>query len=135
MNFGEKLKKLRTEKGMSQTELGRQLGVTMRTIRGWELEGRYPRTREMYDRLAEILECDVDYLRTDREDFITQASELYGTHAEKQAEQILEQTAALFAGGDLSDEEQIEFLNEIQSLYLDSKQRSRKYTPKKYREE
>ena len=29
--------------------------------------------------------------------------------------------------------DQIEFLNEIQTLYLDSKKRAKKFTPKKYR--
>lgn len=43
MTFGEKIKKLRTEKGISQTQLGNAIGVSMRTIRGWETEGRYPK--------------------------------------------------------------------------------------------
>ncbi|MCD8149575.1 MAG: helix-turn-helix domain-containing protein [Clostridiales bacterium] len=133
MKFGEKLRQLRKSKGMSQTELGNQLGVTLRTVRGWELEGRYPKKRELYAKIAEILECEVSYLLTEEEDFITGASELYGSRGAKQAEQILEQTAAMFAGGELSDTEQIAFINEIQSLYLDSKKRAKKFTPKKYR--
>ena len=32
MNFGEKLKDLRTQKGWSQEELAKQMGVTRRTI-------------------------------------------------------------------------------------------------------
>lgn len=133
MKFGEKLRQLRKSKGMSQTELGNQLGVTLRTVRGWELEGRYPKKRELYAKIAEILGCEVSYLLTEEEDFITGASELYGSRGAKQAEQILEQTAAMFAGGELSDTEQIAFINEIQSLYLDSKKRAKKFTPKKYR--
>ena len=34
MNFGEKLKDLRTQKGGSQEELAKQMGVTRRTIVG-----------------------------------------------------------------------------------------------------
>lgn len=133
MKFGEKLRQLRKSKGMSQTELGNQLGVTLRTVRGWELEGRYPKKRELYAKMAEIFGCEVSYLLTEEENFITGASELYGSRGAKQAEQILEQTAAMFAGGELSDTEQIAFINEIQSLYLDSKKRAKKFTPKKYR--
>ena len=70
---------------------------------------------------------------SEEESFITEASEQYGSRGAKQAQMILEQTAAMFAGGDLSDEDQIEFLNEIQTLYLDSKKRAKKFTPKKYR--
>ena len=72
-------------------------------------------------------------LMNEEESFITEASEQYGSRGAKQAQMILEQTAAMFAGGDLSDEDQIEFLNEIQTLYLDSKKRAKKFTPKKYR--
>ncbi len=132
MKFGEKLKELRKKKGISQTELAERIGVSLRTIRGWEIEGRYPKKRELYTSLAEVLDCEVSYLLTEEENFITQASELYGSRGEKQAERILEQTAALFAGGDLSDADQIAFLNEIQTLYLDSKKRAKKFTPKKY---
>lgn len=123
--FGERLRKLRREKRMSQTDLGRYVGVDLRTVRGWEMEGRSPRRQEIYTRLAEVLGCPVAYL-------------LEGKTAEKtgtlvQAKKILEQAQALFAGGGLSDEDQIAFLNEIQSLYLDSKRRAKKFTPKKYR--
>ncbi len=44
----------------------------------------------------------------------------------------LEQTAAMFAGGEREEEDQIAFLNEIQTFYLDSKKRAKKYTPKKF---
>lgn len=133
MKFGEKIKELRTQKKMSQTELGKAVGVSLRTVRGWEVEGRYPRYKDLYYKLAEILGCDISYLMSEEESFITEASEQYGSRGAKQAQMILEQTAAMFAGGDLSDEDQIEFLNEIQTLYLDSKKRAKKFTPKKYR--
>lgn len=132
MTFGEKVKELRTQKGLTQTELGKKVGVSLRTVRGWEAEGRYPRHRELYKKLAEVLGCDTSYLMTEEESFITEAAEQYGSRGAQQAQAILEQTAALFAGGDLSDADQIAFLNEIQGLYLDSKKRAKKFTPKKY---
>ena len=59
-------------------------------------------------------------------------SEQFGSRGAKQAQQILEQAAAMFAGGTLTDEDKTAFMDEIQSLYLDSKRRAKKYTPKKY---
>lgn len=38
----------------------------------------------------------------------------------------------MFAGGELSDEDKTAFMDEIQMLYLDSKKRAKKFTPKKY---
>lgn len=132
MTFGEKIRDLRKQKELSQGELGSAVGVSLRTVAGWENEGRYPKQRELYYKLADTLGTTAAYLMAEEESFITEASELYGSRGEKQAKQIIQQTAAMFAGGDLSDEDQIAFLNEIQSLYLDSKKRAQKYTPKKY---
>lgn len=132
MTFGEKVQTLRKERGLSQTEFGKLVGVSLRTVRGWENEGRYPRYRDLYKKIAEVLECETSYIMTDEESFMTEVAENYGSRGVKQAQSILDQAAAMFAGGDLSDEDQIAFINEIQTLYLDAKKRAKKYTPKKY---
>mgnify|MGYP000159805877 CR=1 FL=1 len=130
MTFGEKVKNLRKNKGLSQTQLADAVGVSLRTVRGWEIEGRYPKKHDLYQKLADILSCDISYLMTEEETFITEASEQFGNRGAKQAQQIL--AAAMFAGGELSDEDKTAFMDEIQSLYLDSKRRAKKFTPKKY---
>lgn len=135
MTFGEKVKKLRKEKGMNQTQLAQAVGVSLRTIRGWEIEGRYPKQHAIYQKLADVLNCDLTYLMTEDEAFITQASEQFGRRGAMQALQILEEVNALFAGGELSDEDMTAFMDEVQTLYLDSKKRAKKYTPKKYLKE
>ena len=132
MTFGEKVKTLRTTKKMSQAQLAQELGVALRTVSGWENQNRYPKKRELYQSLADILGCDISYLMSEEESFITEVSEQYGYRGAKQAQQILEQAAAMFAGGELSDEDKTAFMDEIQMLYLDSKQRAKKFTPKKY---
>ena len=135
MTFGEKVKTLRKTKDMSQTQLAQAVGVSLRTVAGWENEGRYPKQHELYQKLADTLGCDVSYLMTEEESFITEATEQYGSRGARQAQQILEQAAAMFAGGELSDEDKTAFMDEIQMLYLDSKKRAKKFTPKKYLKE
>ena len=49
------------------------------------------------------------------EAFITEASEQFGNRGAKQAQQILEQAAAMFAGGSLTDEDKIAF-EEIEDM-------------------
>lgn len=132
MTFGEKIKNLRKTKNLNQTQLANAIGVSLRTIRGWEIEGRYPKQHELYQKLADILGCDVSYLMTEDVSFVTEATEQYGSRGAKQAQQILEQAAAMFAGGELSDDDKTAFMDEIQMLYLDSKKRAKKFTPKKY---
>lgn len=132
MTFGEKIKNLRKSKNLNQTQLANSIGVSLRTIRGWEIEGRYPKQHELYQKLADVLECDISYLMTEEESFVTESTEQYGSRGAKQAQQILEQAAAMFAGGELSDDDKTAFMDEIQTLYLDSKKRAKKFTPKKY---
>lgn len=135
MTFGEKIRSLRKGKKMSQQELANMVGVSYRTIRSWEVEGRYPKQNILYQKLADALQCDVSYLMSENASFITEASEQFGNRGAKQAQQILEQAAAMFAGGSLSDEDKIAFMDDMQMLYLDSKRRAKKYTPKKYLKE
>ena len=131
MKFGEKVRKLRNEKGWTQEELARKLGVNSRTVFTYE-NGTYPRYQKTYEELAALFKVPVDYLRTESEEFITEATALYGRRGQEQAKAILDQTQQLFAGGELSEEDEIAFLRDIQTLYLDSKERAKKFTPKKY---
>ena len=55
MKFGEKVRLLRNEKKLSQTELGKMCGLSLRTIRNYEVDGRYPKQREVYAKLAAAL--------------------------------------------------------------------------------
>jgi transcriptional regulator with XRE-family HTH domain len=132
MKFGEKMKDLRLRHGLTQTELGRKLGLSKRTIISYETGDTYPRLRSVYTQLSEIFGVDINYLLTENEEFITKATEMYGPRGQMQAKDILEQTANLFAGGSLSADDELAFVTEIQRLYLDSKIRAKKYTPKKY---
>ena len=132
MTFGEKVKELRTLHGMSQEALAKAIGKSRRTVIGYETGTVYPRLRETYVKLAQVLDTNVDYLRTENEEFMEEVSSKYGRRGVVQAHDILEQTQQLFAGGTLSDDDEIAFIQEIQRLYLDSKERAKKYTPKKY---
>lgn len=132
MKFGEKVKELRAKKGLSQPELAKLVGTSTRTIAAYESCNSYPRNQEMYSKLADIFEVNVDYLRTESDAFITDAGEQYGRRGQLQAEEILAQTAQLFAGGTLSDDDAAAFIMDMQQIYWDSKKRAQKYTPKKY---
>ena len=59
--FSKTLKKLRTERGLSQKELGEQLFVNQSTIARWESGIRLP-DAAMITRISEILDVDVSTL-------------------------------------------------------------------------
>ena len=57
MIFGEKLKALRAERNMTQKELAKALGVSLRTVSNYETGGLRPRYASVYDDLARISRC------------------------------------------------------------------------------
>ena len=56
MTFGDKIRKLRIEKKMTQQKLGAMVGVSYRTIRAWEVDGRYPKQSSLYQKLADAFQ-------------------------------------------------------------------------------
>lgn len=122
MRFSEKLRNARIAKGLTQAELGRLTGVSARTIINYETEGRYPRRREMYAQLAQALGVTESYLLAEGDDaFLAETAVRYGSSAAQDARALLSEAAAVFAGGELSDEDRLAFMTEIQQLYLESK--------------
>ncbi len=133
MKFGEKLKALRKERGLTQNELAKAVGVGTRSVVGWEQEGRYPRKRELYAKLAEVLGTEENYLLTEDEQFVSVASEHYGSRGKRQAEQLVAELSGLFAGGELTESDKDAVMIALQKAYFDCKEDNKKYTPKAYR--
>lgn len=61
MTLGQKIKKLRTEKGLTQKDLSDQLHVTFQTISKWESDTNEPDITTLKE-LAKFYGCSVDYL-------------------------------------------------------------------------
>ena len=133
MTFGEKVRELRLKNGYSQEELAAMTGVTRRTVRNWEAEGKYPRSQALYARLASALGCNEEYLRGEQELFTTRAAEKYGTRGRQQAQAFLDSTRAMFAGGDLSPEDIDMIGKHFMEMFWEAKENARKFTPGKYK--
>lgn len=130
-----KVKQLRKEKGISQSVLAQELGVTLRTVQSYETGKSYPKRREIYQKLAEYFSCDQNYLMTEDATFLTDATSQYGTRGANQTKKLLEELSGLFAGGELAEEDKDEMMKAIQDAYWIAKENNRKYVPKKYRDE
>ena len=127
MKFGEKLRDLRQRNGLTQAELAEKAGISLRTT--------YPKKREIYKVLADILDVDVNYLRNEDDEFITMAGQKYGYRGAKQAEELVAQIGGLFAGGELSESDKDAVMQSLQKAYWDAKEENKKYTPKKYKKD
>ena len=134
MEFKERLAKLRRLSGMTQAELAKELGITFRSVQNYELGARYPKT-ETIERIANIFGVDQNALISDEEYFIVEAKQKRGKRGQESAERLIRNANALFAGGDLSDEDKKNVFAALQKAYNMSTEINKKYTPKKYRKD
>lgn len=61
MDFGKRLKALRTQAGMTQLQLSKHIGVTKSVISFYELQERAP-SPEVLVKLASVFRVSTDYL-------------------------------------------------------------------------
>ena len=129
MSFGENLRQLRLEAGISQKNLAELAGTTARSILNYEQGARLPKNIEIVNKIAGVLGTTTEKLINGKEEFIIDAKDSYGEKGKRQAEEVLENAAALFAGGELDDDEMLSFMTRIQTIYLDSKKKAKKFSP------
>ena len=130
MKFCEKIREARKNAGLKQDEFAKAIGVSLRTVSNYESGERYPKKRETYYKIAEVLKVDVNYLLTDDEEFLLEAEAKYGTKGARQAKALVAEVSGLFAGGELADEDLDEMMKGIQEAYWIAKEKNKKYTPK-----
>jgi transcriptional regulator with XRE-family HTH domain len=134
MTFGEKVREARKKLNISQDDLSNKMGVSRRTVTSWETDKSFPRTRKVYEKLAETLDVPLNYLLSDDDAFVMDASE-FGYRGKKGAEKLVQELTGLFAGGELAEEDMDALAFAVQEAYIEAKKRNKKYTPKKYRQD
>lgn len=133
MNFAQKLKDLRTEKNLTQEELAKKSGISIKSISRYELGETLPRTKKYYEKIANALDVDTDYFLSQEANFFINARKEFGYKGAKDAEELVNGMIGLMAGGELPEEDKATILNAMQEAFYMAKLENKKYTPKKYR--
>lgn len=121
----EKIKEARCELGMTQSELGEAVGVSLRSILSYEKGEKYPRlstmlklgaalgvsTRFLTDDGCEDPLCDIE-----KDGYITEARSRVGMGVN--VNELIEANNALFAGGDLTQEQKDEYFQAVMTAYV-----------------
>ena len=131
MSFGEKIKKLRESRGLTQVELSKMIGTSSKTVSNYEAKDLRPRKMEVYQKMAEIFEVNVNYLLTEEEYFIMNSAENFGYKGTKDAQALVQSMTGLFAGGELPEEDKDALFEAIQEAYWQSKIENKKYGKRK----
>lgn len=127
MKFGEKLRLLRKEKKLNQETLGKMIGVTKRTIQNYEKSNIYPKKKEIYHKLAEIFDVNVNYLLTEDEDHIVTTYPKNGIETVRDIHELTKSICALFEGGMLPGSDMDAAMKTISEAYFAVKDEHAKY--------
>lgn len=114
MNFGKKLKRLREDMGLTQTELAEKLGVSLKTISRYEVNGMRPRSRKTYNEIANLFKVDASYLLVDENDYKVPLED-------QNIDMLVNSMLGLFAGGKLKDRDKKAVVEAITEAYYKSK--------------
>ncbi len=117
MNFGERMKSARIAAQMTQQQLADAVGVSLRTITNYEIQGRYPKQHAIYQKLADVLHVDINYLLAEGNVFTTPLPQGEDSNSREKFNAVLSQAQALFSGGEFSDEDKDELMRAIQDAY------------------
>lgn len=135
MTFSDKIKRAREVMKMTQYELAQEVGVSQRTIASYESGGAIAR-RSTTEKLARALKVSVKYLsdenctnpleEIEKDEYVEQAREMYGASGVRDMDALLKDNAALFAGGELSQDQKDAFFEAVMRAYMTSKDEARK---------
>lgn len=129
MKFGEKLRIARRKAGLSQEEFAKAIGVSLRTITNYETNHVYPKKRELYPKIAEVLGVNVDYLMTESDHFTAEPAKA------NTAEGFANEVSNLFASGQMADEDLDLMMRRITEAYWIAKENNKTYHVKNDRSE
>lgn len=115
--FGEKLRYLREQKGLTQKQMAEELGISLRSYVSYENRTSYPKDSMVYQRLAEFYGVTTDFLINEKDQFVADALDKYGYRGRIQAQRILNATEALCAGGSLSEDDEEAFYRHMSKIF------------------
>ena len=70
--FGERIKELRKERGITSYEMATRLGISRNTLTNWERGNKEPHAVEILEEMAKILEVPLKYLLEEEKRDITE---------------------------------------------------------------
>ena len=131
MELKDRIAGIRKFKGLTQAELAEKIGMTTRAVQNYESGNRIPKAA-ILEKIAEALGVTTDELASEDDKFIIEATEQYGSRGKADAMRVIEQASALFAGGDITEEDKTYVMEALQEAYWRAKIKNKRHIPKKY---
>ncbi len=122
MEFGEKIKTVRSKLGISQSALAKKTQLSLRSIQNYESGQRHPANIEIVKRLADVLGVSYEYLLDDTSKYVIDAADRAGQNAAEDIDRLLSDVQGFFAGGKLSQNDKDKVMRAINEIYWESKE-------------
>lgn len=139
-SFSVKVSEARNKLGVSQMALAEMVGVSDRAIKSYEKGEKHPRPSTMF-KLAKALQVSTTYLSDDscedplseieKDTYLDEAHSRYGAGGVRDIDNLLAANSALFAGGELSQEQKDAFFEAVMKAYITSKEAAKEKFGKK----
>ena len=72
--FGERIREMRKERGLTSNEVATRLGISRNTLTNWERGEKEPHAVEILEEMAKIFEVPLKYLLSEKEKNIIENS-------------------------------------------------------------
>lgn len=122
MEFGEKIKNRRLELGISQQMLAHNSGISLRSIQNYESGQRHPANVSIIKAIAYVLNVPYEYLLDDKAQYVIDAAARGGQQAALDVDKLISNIQAIFAGGELSQENKDKVMRAVNEIYWETKE-------------
>lgn len=122
MEFGEKIKARRLELKISQQTLALNSGLSLRSIQNYESGQRHPANVSIIKDIAKVLNISYEYLLDDKAQYIIDAAARGGEQAALDVDKLISNIHAIFAGGELSQENKDKVMRAVNEIYWETKE-------------
>lgn len=129
--MGQKIKERRVALGMTQAKLAEIVGVSIRNVSRYETDSTVP-PRSSLKSVANALGVSVAYLSDPEiedenygraeEPYVDAVGDQYGAKGARDMMALLQDNVALFAGGDIPQEDKDKFFEAVRAAYVATKQ-------------
>lgn len=128
MNFGEKIRALRQDRGLTQQQVADDLGISLRAWVYYENGHRFP-PQPLLRALSEYFGVSADSLISERE-----PESLIDSLPTLSPQDLLQQVGSLLAGGHLDAEDRAKFLSALDEIRSEAEKRAQQHKAKRINE-
>jgi transcriptional regulator with XRE-family HTH domain len=129
--FSDRVRDLRTDRSLTQKELAKLSGISLRSIQNYETAQRAPANISVVQQLAKALGTTSAELLGEDGRLVLEASERGGRSAARDVKELVTEVSGLFAGGEIDDSEKDAVMAALSAAYWDAKEKNKKYASKR----